>query len=213
MTCPASGRRDEFQLERLIFFSDAVFAIAMTLLTVDLKVPEIAGQLAQQELPLALGHLWPRFASFGLSYLVVALFWISHHQIFGHIQRFDYRLAWLNLLYLFGIAFLPFPTAMLGMYGDTRYATVFYAATVAVIGFFKALLWRYASHGQRLVGPQVVPAVSRAQMISSLIVPVVFLISIPVAWAGVQWAQVVWGLLALYNVVHPEQSKPYEEKT
>ncbi len=194
---------EALQLERLLFFSDAVFAIAITLLAIELKVPEVAGDLAAQELPSAVEHLWPQFISFAISFLVVALFRSSHHRAFGLIPRFDHRLIWLNLLLLFGIAFLPFPTSLLGKYGDTRYATIFYAASVGGIGLVWTLLWIYASRGHRLIDPHYPAADIRRYTLNALVTPTVFILSIGVALLNVDAARVLWMLLALYSAIFP----------
>ena len=191
------------QLERLLFFSDAVFAIAITLLAIELKAPEIEGDLAAQELPQAIAHLWPQFISFAISFLVHGLFWSSHHRMFGLLQRFDHRLIWLNLLLLFGIVLLPFPTALRGKYGDTRYATTFYAAAVGAIGLVWTLIWVYVSRGHRLIDPHFPAVEIRRYTWTVLITPGVFLLSIVAAQFSVDAARAMWMLLAVYSVIFP----------
>ena len=198
---------ESLQFERLLFFSDAVFAIAITLLAIELRLPEIAGELAAQELPVAVKHMWPQFISFTISFLVIALFWTSHHRLFGIIQRHDHRLIWLNMLMLFGLAFLPFPTAMLGKYGDTRYATIFYAVTVGMIGVVWAGLWVYASRGHRLLDPHYPATDIRHITRSVLITPAVFGLSIPMAFFDVDVARLIWATLALYTVFFPYRAR------
>lgn len=190
-------------MERLLFFSDAVFAIAITLLAIELKVPELDGVLAVEELPHAVEHLWPQFISFAISFLVVALFWTSHHRVFGIIQHFDHRLIWLNLLLLFGIAFLPFPTAMLGKYGDTRYAMIFYAATVGAIGLVWTGIWVYASRAHRLIDPHYPAADIRRYTLTTLATPGVFLLSMPFTLINPSAPRLLWALLALSVVIFP----------
>jgi uncharacterized membrane protein len=94
-------------VERIAFFSDAVFAIAMTLLVVQLSVPSgPAGDLGH-----ALRSRGSKSFAFGLTFLVIGQYWLAHHRVFRHIRRYDLGLLWLNLVYLLGIAFLPFPSA------------------------------------------------------------------------------------------------------
>jgi len=115
------------EYDRVLFFSDAVFAIAITLLVVDIRVPDIVTNTAQ-ELSAAKG----RIISFAISFLVIGLFWMGHHRLFRYIAALDRRLIFINLLFLGTIAFLPYPTALL-FAGGTRQTTgpVFYAACVA----------------------------------------------------------------------------------
>jgi uncharacterized membrane protein len=105
-------------LDRVIFFSDAVFAIVMTLLILDIQVPEIPPDLVSAELPGRVLDLWPKFFSYVLSFLAVGTYWIAHHGTFRYIKSYDRNLISLNLLFLLSISFVPFPTALLGEYGE-----------------------------------------------------------------------------------------------
>ena len=129
---PSGENRRSFELERIVFFSDAVFAIAITLLVLDIKVPEIPERLVAQELPEALAALWPKFLSYVLSFVVILFYWTAHHRIFHAIKDYDWNLIWLNSLFLMCIAFLPFPTALLGEYGNHQLPVVIYAGSVAI---------------------------------------------------------------------------------
>src|SRR5690606_8165786 len=99
--------------ERLVFFSDAVFAIAITLLVLEIEVPHLHPGASPSEYWEALGELVPSFLAFLLSFMVIGRFWLSHHQIFGRVAHFDVRLVWPNMLYLLAIAFMPFTTAFM----------------------------------------------------------------------------------------------------
>jgi uncharacterized membrane protein len=103
----------DLALDRLVFFSDAVFAIAITLLVLEIPVPH----LPHESIPATwrrFGALWPSFFAFVLSFFVIGRFWMGHHERFGTVRRFDSRLMWPNMLYLMAIAFMPFSTAFLG---------------------------------------------------------------------------------------------------
>jgi uncharacterized membrane protein len=188
---------DEKALDRVVFFSDAVFAIAMTLLVVELRVPILAAGLGDrvrnERLAHALGDLEGALFSFALSFFVLGLLWMAHHRKFRLIRRYDDRLLWLNLAFLFCVAFLPFPTAVLGRYGDLT-ATVFYAASMAVAGLLSALITLYAYSGHRLIASDVDPRSITHWIWRSLVVPIVFLASIPVAFVSVAAAQALWAL-------------------
>lgn len=141
---PDEGRNaihtDRLGLDRLIFFSDAVVAIAITLLALEIRLPPSAGQLSNQELLRQLVDIWPSYLGYVVSFLVIGAFWIGHHRKFRLIQRYNSRLLFLNLLMLMTVAFIPFPTAVLSEYGN-RTATIFYALAVAVVGLTSALVW------------------------------------------------------------------------
>ena len=116
---------DKAGLERLIFFSDAVFAIAITLLALEIQLPVDATSLTNQQLFVSLMSIWPKYLSFFISFMVIGNFWIAHHRRYRFITRYDTRLLLLNLLVLMSIAFIPFPTAVLSE-NSNRTATIFY---------------------------------------------------------------------------------------
>jgi uncharacterized membrane protein len=101
------GNRGQRELDRLIFFSDGIFAIAMTLLVLEISVPEVPSDLAAAEVPAEVLALWPKFFSYVLSFLVIGTYWIAHHQTFRYVASYDRTLLWLNLLFLLSISFIP----------------------------------------------------------------------------------------------------------
>lgn len=191
---PAGPEQEDLGLERLVFFSDAVFAIAITLLVLEIRLPALEGAVSDAALRSALLALWPRFLSFLISFLVVAVFWVGHHRRFRFIRRYDSRLIWLNLLLLMSVAFVPFPTSILGEYGN-RTATIFYALTIAWIGLVQLGLWLYASGGNRLTVAALPAAEKRRETLRLLAAPAVFLVSIGIAWFNDDVAKFSWLLL------------------
>src|SRR5215470_20451487 len=173
------------EYDRVLFFSDAVMAIAITLLVVDLRVPDVVLN-ARHELA-ADRH---KILSFGISFVVIGLFWLGHHHLFRYITALDRRLLLLNLLFLGTIAFLPYPTALLSAtQGEQPASTAFYAACVAATGLMELVIWLYAIRADGLVPASVSPTRRRYEMTRLLPVPVVFALSIPVAFASPVVAQ------------------------
>jgi uncharacterized membrane protein len=119
------ARAGNLEYDRVLFFTDAVFAIAITLLVVDLRVPEaVEHVVAKQELHDAISSI----IGFAISFAVIGIFWVGHHSLFRYIKAFDRRLILLNLLFLGVIAFLPYPTQLLSVTSTTQTAAVvFYA--------------------------------------------------------------------------------------
>jgi uncharacterized membrane protein len=183
-------------LERIVLFSDAVFAIAITLLVLEIKVPELTAKLAATELPSRVLEEWPKIRSYLISFLLLGFHWVAHHRKFRLIKRYDYNLVWLNLIFLLCISFLPFPTALLGQYGHQRFAVGFYAVCLAITGLSLTLLWMYASHGHRLVDKHLKPRVVTYNTLYSLIPAVVFLISIGLSFINPNLAATSWILIA-----------------
>lgn len=187
--------KDEMGMERLVFFSDAVFAIAITLLALDIRLPVDAAELSNQQLFDSLLGIWPKYLSFIISFLVIGNFWIAHHRRFRLITRYDTRLLLLNLLMLMCIAFIPFPTSILSENGD-RTATIFYALSIATTGLISAELWWYASQKNRLIEDNFNAAVARSHLFSILTIPAVFLLSVGLAYINPDLAKFSWILTA-----------------
>lgn len=128
--------------ERTVFFSDAVFAIAMTLLVLEIRVPEVEDP---HELVAALGSQWAQFFAFFLSFGFIAYSWTYHHHVWKFIGRYTTGLQWINLLLLFFVTFLPVSTSVMARYGaSTATSPVIYALNVSGYGFTLVWLFSYA---------------------------------------------------------------------
>jgi uncharacterized membrane protein len=183
------------ELERLLFFSDAVFAIAITLLVLEIKVPDREAIASAAGLRSALEGLIPQFFAFFLSFLVIGYYWFMHHTMFRHILRGDDRLIFINLGLLLFVAFLPFPVALFGSFRHHPPALVFYASALAATGFTQSILWAHATRGRRLVDPHLDPRTVRLIHFRLLSLPVIFAISIPLAFIGPTWSLLSWVLI------------------
>lgn len=135
--------RLEFQLERLILFTDAVFAIAITLLIIEIKVPEFAHQPTNQQIGQALLNLLPRFIGFFISFLVIARYWMAHHRIFRYVRAYNERLIWLNIWFLMTIVLMPFTTALYSNYGASRVAFLVFSFSIVLSGIMQLVMQRY----------------------------------------------------------------------
>jgi uncharacterized membrane protein len=192
------------EYDRVLFFSDAVFAIAITLLVVDLRVPDVVANAAEE-----IANSKDKILSFTISFLVIGLFWMGHHRLFRYITALDRRVIFLNLLFLGTIAFLPYPTALL-FAGNTHEpaAPVFYASCVAGAGLLELAIWLYASRSKGLVPASVPLAVRRYELAQLLPTPVVFLLSIPVAFIAPGVAPFTWILLVPIGRILPRIMRP-----
>jgi len=161
----------DMRLHRLLFFSDGVYAIAVTLLAVELILPETAAELHGRELLRSLLESWPRVLAFLTSFLFIANFWAAHNVLFHHVRRFDGGLMWLALLQLFCVAFLPFPTSVVGEHASDPVAQQFYFGSLLVTGLAMWALWWYMSSGRRLVDPDLSPRAMRRHHLLSAGVP------------------------------------------
>lgn len=183
------------ELDRLVFFSDAIFAIVMTLLVLNIEVPRIPSGEVAAELPGRLLALWPEVLGYAISFLVVALFWVAHHGVFRAIEGYDRVLIWLNFFFLMFVSFIPFPASLLGEYGDQQLTVVIYAAIMATARLILAAIWWYATSGHRLVSEHLDPREIRFYHLRGLAISCLFLFSIAVSFVDVDIAVYSWIML------------------
>jgi uncharacterized membrane protein len=198
---PTTSDYTQLGLERIMLFSDAVMAIAITLLVIDLKLPEIPAALAAQQLPARLGELTPRIVSFMISFSVVGVYWSSHHRHFGYIRRYDGRLIALNLVFLLFVALMPFFASLLGQYSIVPLAVAAYALGVAATGLSIGAVWWYASYRRCLVDPKLEAGFIRQRILIALVVPLGFLFSAPFAWLSPYLTFAIWFLAPLILIL------------
>jgi TMEM175 potassium channel family protein len=183
------ARAGFIEYDRVLFFSDAIFAIAITLLAVELRHP-LAG-VSTGQAGLFAGGVASSLIGFGISFAVIGLFWLGHHGLFRYIVALDRPLIGLNLFFLGTIAFLPYPTQVLANYGSRPSVVVFYAVCAGVAGLAEGAIWIYATARPELVDPSA-QSVRLLFTLRVIRVPVVFAISIPVTLASPRLAQYVW---------------------
>jgi uncharacterized membrane protein len=200
----AEARAVQRDVDRLVAFSDGVFAIAITLLVLSLEVPHVSdGKLGE-----ALRDIWPQLFTYGLSFVVIGAYWMGHHKMFRSLRRTNNALIWINLLVLGLVALLPFPTEILGKYGDLPLGVVVYAAAIAALGGSMVALWMYMNRAG-LSAPLSDREVNVAA-IRNVIAPAVFLLSIPIAFVNVDLAKWSWVLIWPANVVMNHRYGPDE---
>ena len=180
-------------LERLKLFSDAVIAIALTLLALEIRLPA-EHHLTDARLWEILLSLWQRYLAFFVSFAVITFYWLAHWRKFQLIERVNSRLVWLNMLFLFAICCLPFATSVLGEHGNLRVAVIVYASAVAFAGFCSAALTYYA-YRAGLMKHSASQAEIRNSLFNSLFTVAVFLISIGVALHDPIIARLFWLVL------------------
>ena len=148
---------EEKETGRIEAFSDGVFAIAMTLLVIDLLPLSTPGGDVANEL----AHSWPTFFAFISAFFTILVIWMNHHSLFKMIRKVDSRFLFLNGLLLLGTTFIPFPTALVAQHmldeGGTVAALVYAATGLALAGAFNGV-WRYAAKNRRLLGSHVTQA-------------------------------------------------------
>ena len=208
-TCMDTNK-DAKETGRLEAFSDGVFAVAITLLVLNIKIPGI--DLPPGKLPndtalwQTLGGEWPMLAAYITSFATIGIMWLNHHRLFVHIKRINTVLVLLNLLLLLVIVFIPVPTALLAEYFPSlsqHAAAVIYSGTCLFMACCFNLLWRYASYHNRLLGKnadtRAVMAISRQYLFG----PVSYLIAFGLAWINTPASIILNFILALFFAVPP----------
>lgn len=198
--------------DRITSFSDAIFAFAATLLVLKIDLPKIPPELVTTQFPVELSLLWPAYAANFISFLVIAYYWRLHHMLFILIKRYDNTLIWLNTLVLISVAFLPFPIDLFGEYSNVVPVIIFYTASLALVGLLLWVLWLYASSKHRLIDSTLSPQAIRYHTFSNAIAPLVFLLSIPIAYYDHFIAKISWGFVIGFSLLLHFFYKPHLNK-
>lgn len=190
----ARGKRS---FDRFVNFSDAVFAIAITLLALDIRLPQQDAAALAPPLGPQLNALVPNLFAFALSFAVIGGYWMAHHRLFEMIDRHDGRLIALNMLTLFCVALLPFPTQVVADYGHTTLGVEIYAGSMVLTGLSIFALVVHA-HRAHLIA---VEADIRGPLIRSSIMPAVFAASMIVAIWHPRAAMYMWLLVVAIRII------------
>jgi TMEM175 potassium channel family protein len=163
---------DDPSLARVGAFSDAVYAFAITLLILAIRIPHPTDTDASRGLLTLLTDQWRNYLAFVLTFMMIGMNWTNHRVMFKTFVRADHTLIWLNLVYLMlGVAFMPVPTAVLGAWLGSSHdnqviATVFYGAAATVGGLAFNVLWWYGAYAARLTSPELTASQRRAHTIA-----------------------------------------------
>jgi uncharacterized membrane protein len=183
-------------------FSDGVFAIAITLLVLDLVVP---GKTLAAENGLAheLGKEWPAYFAYLVSFLVIGIIWINHHNVFDKVKLVDRPVLFANLLVLLFVSLIPFPTRLLAEYltarpSDSHVAAAVYSATMLAMGLSYALLWWLITRDERLLHDGVDARAGRVALRRFAVGNVFYLITIGLSFVNAILTLAVHAALALY---------------
>jgi uncharacterized membrane protein len=186
--------RGGVEFNRVLAFSDGVFAIAMTLLVVGIVVPNLQDGESVSELADSFNDLIGSFVSFFISFAVIGRYWFAHHSFFSRLEAVNNSLIGFNLIYLAFVAFLPFPTALLGNYFENPLAVATYAVACAIVSGLEVVLFRTAYRGGLMV-KRMPEDVYRWGSMMSLSPLGFFLVSAPIAFVNTYVAVAAWYLM------------------
>ena len=189
------------RLTRLEAFSDGVFAIVVTLLVLELKVPDLHTPGNVTELGQALVALFPKFLSWLISFVIVCKFWLNHHHIMGLAHHANYGMVWLNSFFLLGQSFIPFPTALMGEYAGNPLAVSLFGVVMTVDTLLFVALHAYIR--RNLLKPDLVGAEDPHTLRNGMIGPLSYLVGGAVAWVSIPLAFLVYLLTPLFYITPP----------
>ena len=168
---------------RLEALTDGIFAVAMTLLVIELKFPETLHIQTQEQLLDALVHLIPKFIAWVISFVVLAIFWVSHHRLFHFVRHVDVRLQWLTIFYLACVSLMPFSSSLSGEYGGALVSQIFYSVNMMLLGMMALLKSRYVFRHPALCAPPMPLSVFKGARIRTSGLITVAMLAIVVTWA------------------------------
>lgn len=202
---------------RVLGFSDAVFAFAATLLVLKIDLPNLGNGEFSTQLSSALIALWPTYLANIISFLIIGYYWLNHHAIFGLLSRLSKGIVWLNILFLVFLSFLPFPVELYGDYPMEKIAIGFYSMSLAIVGLFLLSIWKYAN-SHNLINKNLTKRHIRYYTLRLLVAPVVFicatfLVIVDPIISQFSWIFVAIGIILVNKFFHYKRLSVVEKLT
>jgi uncharacterized membrane protein len=191
----------DIKVEHVISFSDAVFAFAITLMALTIDIPDLPPNLSQSELLQRLDDFYPQFEDYIISFAVIAIFWISYHQVFNHIKGSHISMVYLNFLFLLFITLLSLTTTLVTNYASYQIPYIIYCIIVIMTSSLLVLIWWYATKEYRLVDKGMHPLFIKGTFFALLAIPIIFSISIIISFIDLDIAQYFWLGIIPMNVL------------
>ena len=192
---------NERSKSRVEFLIDGVFAIVMTLLVLEIAVPQLSHSEAQLELPRRLLEMWPLLLSYVTSFMILGFFWITHEDMLHYIKRANRVFLWVTIFYLMFVAFVPFSTSLIGEYGDQQISVIIYGINVIIAGFWINVQWWYATKDRHLVDndldPTLITTVSRYLLVG----PIAYIIAVVLSFVSIQISLVMYIAIPSYYLI------------
>ncbi|WP_080057731.1 TMEM175 family protein [Spirosoma aerolatum] len=194
---------DYFSKSRVEAFSDGVFAIIVTLLVLEIKVPHLVQAESVRELGEALVSLLPKISSWVISFLIVCVIWVNHHRILDQIERVTHSFFWLNALLLLWCSFIPFPTALMGDYLSNPLAAFMFGFVLAMMALTFSFIRWYALRNKLVLKPEIDLVQFRQATIRSVVFgPVFYLIGGILAFVHPWVSMSIYACIPLYFILY-----------
>ena len=185
---------------RIEALTDGIFAIAMTLMVFDIKVPAVT-QMNQLNLRHELIQLWPRFLAYVISFVMLGVYWVGHHNQYHYIRRTDRPFLWINIFFLMGVSLIPFSTGLLGQFPEDRTALGVYGLNLIMVGGFLYAHWSYATREHRLVQRQISSEVVRQAKYRIMIGPVASILAICASFVSTRLSLAIFAFIPLLYLI------------
>jgi uncharacterized membrane protein len=195
---------NKLQIERLLFFSDAVIAIAMTLLIIEIKAPHIENN-SNAEVIKNINEIIPKFVSFFISFFVIAIYWKAHHHLFGYVKKYTDKLIWLNILFLLSIVLMPFSSAFYSENFHLNIPYAIYCMNIFVTGLLNCWIIRYISSEKAKIATVSGNNLWRKYYtLRSLVAPLIFFLSMLLSFYSTNLSRVCFILIfpVIYLLEH-----------
>lgn len=187
-----------FSTDRLKTLTDGVIAIVITLLVLELSVPVVKQLPDSQGLWPEVKHLWREYLAYVVSFFIVGLLWLYHHNVFRHIKAADGRLLLLNMMYLLAVSIMPFSSALVAKNSDERLAAIIYGASLFLAAASMAAIFAYASFRRRLVDENMTEEFIRRENLTAVAVTVLLAIAALLGIIAAVYTYVILGFVVLF---------------
>jgi uncharacterized membrane protein len=190
----------QLRLEHVVSFADAIIAFSITFMAITINIPSITQNLTQTQVTDKLLESIPEFETYVLSFFVIALYWISYHQIFNHIVSSQSTTTWLTLVFLFFITLIPLATNMQIGFGYYQIVFVLFALVLTIAGALLTITWLHATKN-KLIDQNLTQKEIQSISAESILLPVVFLLSILVSFVDLRTAHFFWLIIIPAKIV------------
>ena len=187
--------------ERLGTLADGVFAIVMTLLVLELSVPVVKGMSKNSELIHKLAEMRPEFLIYGLSFMILGIFWVIHHTIYADVKRYDTSLVWLNILFLMFVSLIPFSTALVGKNGFIKVTAIIYGINMLLLFNLGWATFAFTTGKRRLLGEDYDPKIIKGGKLMGLVYTLIMLPAIGIAFAYPKVSFIVYAVFVLAFII------------
>ena len=182
---------------RLETFSDGVFAIVITLLILEIRIPVVDKAMLNHSLI----QIIPKILSFILSFIIIGSYWVAHHTMMDFLEKVDRSVLWLNLITLLTVAFIPLPTALLGEYPSERMPVILYGISLSCVNISGVLFWKFITHKNRFVKQNLAVGFSRFVIFIHLLPVLFYLLAIALSYISITLSYVIYISVPLFFIV------------